>query len=204
MGADAGEFGEGEVAGFGEFADADGAAARVERDGDGLAVDGDGAVFDVGALLDATFRTPRCLGGGFGGGDPVDREQPEVAQQSLVMHAAQGGVVDDTLRAVDEWCEAGEAGHGGAGFGAGGGDPFDVEDDPAVHVGGARGDEDELGSPGHLAVSLDMEATVGIGAQHAELTGLGVEVGVAGPRPKQGSDDFAVGVQHPRQIGMRP
>ena len=32
VGADAGEFGEGEVAGFGEFTDADGATAGVERD----------------------------------------------------------------------------------------------------------------------------------------------------------------------------
>ena len=73
VGADAGEFGEGEVAGFGEFADADGAAARVERDGGRLAVEGDGLVFDVGALLDASFRASGVLGVGFGGGDAVDR-----------------------------------------------------------------------------------------------------------------------------------
>ena len=38
VGADAGEFGEGEVAGFGEFTDADRTAARVEREVTWLAV----------------------------------------------------------------------------------------------------------------------------------------------------------------------
>ena len=69
-----------------------------------------------------------------GGGDPVDGEQAEVAQQGLVMHAAQGGVVDDALGAGDRGGEAGEAVHRGAGFTASLGDPFDVEDDAAVHV----------------------------------------------------------------------
>ena len=103
VGADAGEFGEGEVAGVGEFADADGAAARVERDGACRAVgDGDGLVFDVGALLDASLvRGAAFLGSALRGGDPVDREQPEVAQQGLVVDAAERGVVDDALGAGD-------------------------------------------------------------------------------------------------------
>ena len=121
-----------------------------------------------------------------------------------MVHAAECGVVDDALRAVDVGCEAGEAVHRGAGFAAGVGDPFDVEDDAAVDVGGAGGDEDELDAPGHFAVAFDVESAVGFVAHGSDLAGVSVELGVAGPGPEQGSDDFAVGVQHPREVGMGP
>jgi hypothetical protein len=85
------------------------------------------------------------------------------------------------LGAYHVGCETGEAAHRGAGFTAGGGDPFDVANDPPVHGWGASGDEDELDPPGHFAVAFDMQATVGIGAQRAKLAGLHVEVGVGGP-----------------------
>ena len=90
--------------------------------------------------LFSTRRSLRrgLLGAGLGGGDAVDGQQPEVAQQVLVVDAAQRGVVDDALRAGDVGREAGEAVDGGAGFAAGGGDPFDVEDDAAVHVRSVR------------------------------------------------------------------
>ena len=131
-------------------------------------------------------------------------QQSEVAQQGLVVHAAQRGVVDDALGAVDEGCEAGEAVHRGAGFAAGVGDPFDVEDDAAVRVGGAGGDEHELDAPGDLAVAFDVQPAVGIGADGTDLAGRRVDAGVAGPGPEQGSDDLAVGVEHARQVGMGP
>ena len=41
----------------------------------------------------------RFLGAGLGGGDAVDGEQAEVAEQGLVVHAAERGVVDDALGA---------------------------------------------------------------------------------------------------------
>ena len=46
-------------------------------------------------------------------------QEAEVAEQGLVVDAAECGVVDDALGAGDEGCEAGEAVHGGAGFAAG-------------------------------------------------------------------------------------
>ena len=48
----------------------------------GAVGEGDGLVFDVGALLDASPPLRRgFLVGGLGGGDPVDGEQAEVAEQ---------------------------------------------------------------------------------------------------------------------------
>ena len=103
-----------------------------------------------------------------------------------MVDAAQGGVVDDAVGAVDEGREAGEAVHGGAGFAAGRGDPFDVEDDAAVHVVGAGGDEDELGAPGDLAVAFDVESTVGVSASGDDLTRGRVDARVAGRARKRG------------------
>jgi hypothetical protein len=48
----------------------------------------DGAVFDAGALLDPSVRSARVLRVGLRGGNSIDREQPEIAQQRLVVHAA--------------------------------------------------------------------------------------------------------------------
>ena len=129
--------------------------ARFRRAGDGL-------VFEVGALLRASSVVAAgLLGVGFGGGDAVDGEESEVAEQRLVVHAAECGVVDDALRAGDVGCEAGEAVHRGVGFAAVGGDPVDVEDDATVDVGVAGGDEDELDAPGGLAVAFEVEFGVG-------------------------------------------
>jgi hypothetical protein len=89
MRADTREFAEREVTGFGEFSDSDRAAACVERDRDQPPVGGDGLVFDAGALFDAALSASRGFGVGFRGGDPVDGEQAEVAQQRLVMNTAQ-------------------------------------------------------------------------------------------------------------------
>ena len=147
---------------------------------------GDGAFFDVGAFLDATFCTAGVLRVGVGRSDAVDRQETEVAQQGLVVHAAQGGVVDDSLRAPNQRCEAGEAAHRGAGLAAGRRDPLDVENDAAVHVGGTGGDEHELDAPGHLTGAFDVQPTIWIGAQRAQFTGRRVELGVAGPGPDGG------------------
>ena len=144
------------------------------------------------------------LGAGLGGGDAVDREESEFAQQVLVVHAAQRGVVDDALRAGHVGCEAGEAVDGSAGFAAGGGDPFDVEDDPAVHVGRAGGDEDELGAPGGVAVAFEVERGVGFVARRKDLAGLAVDATVVGLGLEEGSDDLAVGMEHPAEVGMGP
>ena len=130
-------------------------------------------VFDVGGLLDALRPSLRrgCLGAGLGGGDAVDRQEPEVAEEGLVVDAAEGGVVDDALGAGARGCESAEAVHGGGGFAAGGGDPVDVEDDAAVDVLGADGDEDALGAPGGLAGAFEVQAGVGFGAGRPELAG---------------------------------
>ncbi len=124
----------------------------------GAVGEGDGLVFEVDVLLDPSLVASRLRRAGLGGGDPVDGEEAEFAQQVLVVDAAQCGVVDDALRAGDVGCEAGEAVDGGAGFAAGGGDPFDVEDDPAVDLVGAGGDEDELGAPRGVAVAFEVES----------------------------------------------
>src|SRR5205085_1892236 len=126
MRTDAREFGEGEVTGFGEFSDPNGTTAGVHRERVLASGDGDGLLLYISALLDAPFRTSWCLGVGFGGGDAVNGDEPEIAQEGLVVDAAQRGVVDDAVRARHVGCEAGEAVHRGAGFATGLGNPFDV------------------------------------------------------------------------------
>jgi hypothetical protein len=97
--ADAGKFGEGEVAGFGEFADADRSTTRVQREGHRLAGDRDGLVFDVGALLDAAFRPSRVFRTTLilkceGLSDAQRKLQPiptsRLSLHRLVRHAAEG------------------------------------------------------------------------------------------------------------------
>lgn len=141
---------------------------------------------------------------GLGGGDAVDREESEFAHQVLVVHAAQRGVVDDALRARHVGCEAGEAVDGSAGFAAGSGDPFDIEDDPAVHVGRARGDKDKFGAPGGVAVAFEVERRVGFVARRKDLAGLAVHAMVVGLGLEEGSDDLAVCMDHPAEVGMGP
>ena len=206
VGADAAEFGEREVAGVGAFGEAERPGVGVEVEGAAGAVgEGDGLVFDVGALLDASAAgAPVGFGGGDGGGDPVDGEEAEFAEQVLVVGAAQGGVVDDALGAGDEGCEAGEEVEGGAGFAAGGGDPVDVEDDAAVAVVAAYGGEDEFGAPGGVAVAFEMQAGVGFVTQRGDLAGGAVDALVAGLGPIQRGDDFAVGVEQSGRVGMGP
>jgi hypothetical protein len=55
-------------------------------------VDDDDAVLDVGALLDAaSFPAARRSSASTRGCDPVDRQQSELAEQGLVVYAAEGG-----------------------------------------------------------------------------------------------------------------
>jgi len=77
-----------------------------------------------------------------------------------VVDTAEGGVVDDALSAGDVGCEAGEAVDGGAGFAARGGDPVDIENDAAMTVFGARGDEHKLGSPSGVAIPFEVQRSV--------------------------------------------
>lgn len=143
---------------------------------------GEGAVLEVGGLLERA----RCLCDGLlhvclGGGDLVDRQPPEVSRSSVGGARRAGGVVDDPLGAGALRCELGEGAHGGGGFAAGAGHPVDVEDDAAVDVGGAHGDDDELGAPDHLAGALDVQFAVRFWSTGAQLSGLAVELRVAGP-----------------------
>ena len=87
MRSDAGEFGVAEVAGFGEFADADGAAAGVELDGVCRSVsESDGLRLEPAALFFApsVFAARLLLDVGLGRSDSVDRQQTEFTQQGLV------------------------------------------------------------------------------------------------------------------------
>ena len=61
---------------------------------------GDGALFDEGGLLDALLVGLLPVGAGaLRGGDLVDREQAEIAEQALVVDTAERAVVDDPLEA---------------------------------------------------------------------------------------------------------
>ena len=61
VGADAGEFFEVELAGFGEVPDADGSVTGVERDRLVVAVGEDGLVLEVGVFWDPSTRLPAGL-----------------------------------------------------------------------------------------------------------------------------------------------
>ena len=159
-------------------------------------------------VLFSTRRPSLRRGGsaaGLGGGDPVDGEEAEVAQQVLVVDAAQRGVVDDALRAGDVGCEAGEAVDGGAGFAAGGGDPVDVEDDAAVDVGRCgrrrgrtwcpRRSRRRLRSAAPASGSTRVGRSSPVVRSRRVVAGLGLE---------ERSDDLAVGVEHAGEVGMGP
>ena len=59
----------------------------------------------------------------------------------------------------------------GGGLAAGGGDPVGVEDDAAVSVGGAHGDEHELEAPCGLAGAFEVQRRVLLGAELAQALG---------------------------------
>src|SRR5439155_14029592 len=128
----------------------------------------------------------------------------EVAQQPLVVSAAECGVVDDALRAGKERSESLEAAHRGGGFTARFRYPVDVEDDAAVRVFGTRGDEHEFGAPGDLAVTFEMQAGIAFSAPHEDFAGGLVDAGVARLRAVERRNDLAVGVDHAAQVRMRP
>ena len=74
----------------------------------------------------------------------------------------------------------------------------------AVHVGRAGGDEDELGAPGGVAVAFEVERGVGFVARRKDLAGLAVHATIVGLGLEEGSDDLAVGMDHPAEVGMGP
>lgn len=113
-------------------------------------------------------------------------------------------VVDHALRAGQEGSELPEAVHGRGGFAAGAGDPADVENDAAVGVVGAGGDEHELGAPGGLAGAFEMQAGVGLGAAGEDLASGFVDAGVAVFGAVERRDHFPVRMHHPVERRMRP
>src|SRR5438552_2291084 len=120
------------------------------------------------------------------------------------MDAAERGVVNDALRAGYEWCEAREAFDRGFRFAAMVWDPGDVEDDAAMHVGVARRDEHELGTPRRFAVALEMQRGVSFEPSGPDLASLPIDGRVAPRCFEEWRDDFAVGVEHAGEVGMRP
>jgi hypothetical protein len=108
-----------------------------------------------------------------------------------VVHSAQCGVVDDALSAGHVGCGAREAVDSSAGFAARGWGPFDIENDATVHVGSTGGDEDELGSPGGVAVAFEVERGVGFERRRKDLAGLAVDPAIVGLGLEEGSDDLA-------------
>ena len=108
------------------------------------------------------------------------------------------------MRAGQEWSESFEGVDCGAGFAAGSWDPLGVEDDAAVDVFGAGGDEDELGAPGGFAGAFEVQAGVGFAAFGEDLAGVFVDPGVVGFGAVEGGDDFAVGVDHAIKMRMCP
>jgi hypothetical protein len=114
------------------------------------------------------------------GGDPVDGDEPQLAKDLLVVHAPEGGVVDDALRSGGERRGAFEAGHGDGGLGSRSVDVVDVEDHAGALPFAARGDEDELGAPGGLAGAFEVQGSVRLEAQRVELAGCSVEALIAG------------------------
>ena len=121
-----------------------------------------------------------------------------------MVDAAECAVVDDALEPGGIGGDPGDGVEGGGGFAAGGGDPVGVEDDAAVAVGGAHGDEHELEAPGGLAGAFEVQPGVGFEPWGADLAGLLVEDPSIGLGPKQRRDDLAVGVEHPRQVRPGP
>jgi len=80
----------------------------------------------------------------------------------------------------------------------------DVEDDPPPNVGGAGGDEHELGAPGGLAGSFPVNPGVGLGSPGEDLAGGFVDAGVSRPCLEEWGDDLAVGLEHAGQVRVGP
>ena len=114
-------------------------------------------------------------------------KQAEVAEQGLVVDAAQRGVVDDALRAGDEGCEAGEAVASAVRASPPGVGTHSTSRmmRPWTSV-GAGGDEHELDAPGGLAVAFEVQAGVGIGARRADLAGRACRGGCRRAGPGRG------------------
>jgi hypothetical protein len=68
------------------------------------------------------------LGARLRGGDAIDRQEAKLSEESLVVHAAERGVVVDTLGARDLGSEAPDAIHNSARFGARLRNELEVED----------------------------------------------------------------------------
>src|SRR5439155_6256504 len=83
MRPDPGERAEVEVPSFGQLTDPHCSAPGVELDGSSAAVgEGDRPGLEPGALLDSlSFLAPRLFDAGLRGGDPVEGNEAEVAQQ---------------------------------------------------------------------------------------------------------------------------
>lgn len=69
-------------------------------------------------------------------------------------------------------------------------------------VAGAHGDEHELDAVGGGAIALVVTVGVGFVATWPELAGGGVQPPLIWLGLEQGGDDFAVGVEHARQVGV--
>ena len=87
-----------------------------------------------------------------------------MTEDLLVVHAPEGGVIDDGLGARGERRGPFQAAHRRGGFAAGLGHEVDIEDHPAPFVFGPAGDQHPFGAPGGLAGALEMQPTVGLEA----------------------------------------
>jgi hypothetical protein len=77
-------------------------------------------------------------------------------------------------------------------------------DDPPPLVLGAGGDQDELRPPSHLAITLEVEASIGLAPEGLHLTSLPIDTGIAGVCSIEGRDHLAVRVQQPAEVRLRP
>ena len=123
------------------------------------------SVFEVRRLLDALALGPaRLLRPGLGGGDPVDGQQAEVAEQRLVVDAAEGGVVDDALRARARAATRRKQSMAAAASPPGVGTQSTSRMIRPWTLVRADGDDDPLGAPRRLAGAFEVQAGVGFGA----------------------------------------
>jgi hypothetical protein len=195
-----------QIPSFRELADPHGATLRVQPDPPTRSVRcRHDLVLDVNALLDPpAILSPGCPCPCLGRGHSVDRDESEVTEQHLVVHAPKGSVVDDCLRSRYQGSEPTEAFHCHSGLGAGPRHPLDVEDDAASLVRGSGCHKYELHSPGRLAISLEVQASVGLMSGVADLAGRPIDLGLERPGSEQRSHDLSVGVQEATGVRPRP
>ena len=160
-------------------------------------------VFEQVRLLDASsVLASGLLGAGLRGGDAVDREQPAVAEQRLVVDAAEGGVVDDAQRAGSRG--ASRSMHSSAMSAS----PPGVGTQSTSRIMRAWTSSVRAATMTYLvpqAVSplpSTCSAGVGLEAQRTDFAGRLVDAGVAGLGLEQRGDDLAVGVEHPVEVGV--